>query len=112
MTKGYVIAHLNMSNPDAFMAGYGSKIQGVIEQFGGKIPLSGGVVSYAEKENAHLDVVVEFPDVAAAHVCFKSYAYIPDFGTYSDKGASGVVSGDSGRRAATDGFIKFLQDYP
>ena len=33
-------------------------------------------------------------------------------GAYSDKGASGIVSGDSGRRAATDGFLKFLQDYP
>ena len=95
MTKGYVIAHLNMSNPDAFMAGYGSKIQGVIEQFGGKIPLSGGVVSYAEKENAHLDVVVEFPDVAAARACLESDAYkeIKSARTNNSSGQFMIVEG-------------------
>ncbi len=33
MAKGYVIAHFKFKNLDAFMAGYGTKIDGVISQF-------------------------------------------------------------------------------
>jgi uncharacterized protein (DUF1330 family) len=75
MPKGYVIAHLNVTNPDAFMAGYASKIQGVVEKSGGKFLVRGGNVSYAEGDKAGLNVIVEFPDVAAAHAWLESDAY-------------------------------------
>ncbi|SVC34418.1 uncharacterized protein METZ01_LOCUS287272, partial [marine metagenome] len=42
MAKGYIIAHFTMIDQDAFMAGYGSNIQNVIEQFGGKFLVRGG----------------------------------------------------------------------
>ena len=57
------------------MAGYGSKIDGVISQFGGQFLVRGGDVSYAEEDKADFDVIVEFPDVAAAQACLDSDAY-------------------------------------
>ena len=75
MAKGYIIAHFTMIDQDAFMAGYGSNIQNVIEQFGGKFLVRGGHVSYAEEDKADRDVIFEFPDVAAAESCLASAAY-------------------------------------
>ena len=75
MSKGYVIAHFKFTNLDAFMAGYGSKIDSVISQFGGQFLVRGGDVPYAEEDKADFDVIVEFPDIAAAQACMNSNAY-------------------------------------
>ena len=75
MAKGYVIAHFKFTNLDAFMTGYGTKIDGVISQFGGKFLVRGGNVPYAEEDTADFDVIVEFPDIAAAKACMESDAY-------------------------------------
>ena len=75
MAKGYVIAHFKFTNLDAFMVGYGTKIDGVISQFGGKFLVRGGNVPYAEEDKADFDVIVEFPDIGAAKACMESDAY-------------------------------------
>ena len=76
MAKGCVIAHFKIKNPDAFKVGYGSKIEGVIEQFGGKFLVRGGEIAYSEgKKLGDLNVIVEFPDRESALNWKKSSEY-------------------------------------
>ena len=36
MPKAYVIGHVTLTNPEKFMADYGSKVEDTIKAFGGK----------------------------------------------------------------------------
>ena len=95
MVKCYIIANLNMTNPDALVAGYASKIQCVIEQFGGKFLVRDSDVPCAEEDKAELGVIVEFPGVAAAQACMASDAYkeIKSARTENTSGQFMVVEG-------------------
>ena len=76
MPKGYVIAHLTLKDKERFFNEYGSKIEAVVGQFGGKFLVRGGEVLYREGETiSDIDVIVEFPDKEAGQNCLKSDAY-------------------------------------
>ena len=67
MPKAYAIAHVTFTNREKFMADYGSKVEATINAFGGKFLVRGGEVSYQEGEAlGDINVVIEFPDRAAA----------------------------------------------
>jgi len=67
MPKAYVIAHVTFTNRDKFMADYGSKVEATVNAFGGQFLVRGGEVSYQEGEAlGDINVVIEFPDRAAA----------------------------------------------
>ena len=75
MSKGYIIGHLKMITPDAFKSEHASKIAPMLEAFGGRFLVRGGNISYSEGEKADIDVVEEFPDVAAAQEFISSESY-------------------------------------
>ena len=64
-----------MTNPDAFKSEYASKIAPMLEAFGGRFFVRGGNVPYGEGEKADIDVVAEFPGVAAAQAFLSSGSY-------------------------------------
>ena len=67
MPKAYVIAHVTFTNREKFMADYGSKVEATVNAFGGQFLVRGGEVSYQEGEAlGDINVVIEFPDRAAA----------------------------------------------
>ena len=75
MSKAYWIAHPTITDKEKFMADYASKVGEVVEKFGGKFLIRGGVVSYGEGEAASIDVVVEFPSRERAMACNDSPEY-------------------------------------
>ena len=67
MPKAYAIAHVTFTNREKFMADYGSKVEATVNAFGGRFLVRGGEVSYQEGEAlGDINVVIEFPDRAAA----------------------------------------------
>ncbi|MBM9593365.1 DUF1330 domain-containing protein [Roseitranquillus sediminis] len=74
MPKGYWIANITVTNPDAYRE-YVERDTAIIEGFGGRFLVRGGDV--AEREGDVLDrfVVIEFPDHEAALACWNSAEY-------------------------------------
>ena len=66
MSKGYVIAHPNLTNPEKFVSEYGSKVADVIERYDGQILVRGGDVFYRDGDSTDLNVGIEFPSLAKA----------------------------------------------
>ena len=76
MPKAYAIGHVTLTNAEKFMAEYGSKVELTINEFGGKFLARGGEVFYQEGEPlGEINVVVEFPDRAAAIAWEESEQY-------------------------------------
>ena len=47
MPKAYMMVHLELTNPEAFAAGFGSKVETVANKFGGEfLVLSGEVLRW------------------------------------------------------------------
>ena len=72
---GYLIAHIEVTNPQAFEA-YRAAVPAVIASFGGRYLIRGGKVEIKEGtwEIPRL-VVLEFPSVDKAHEFYNSPAY-------------------------------------
>ena len=76
MPKAYVIAHVTLTNAEQFVAEYGSKVKATVDAFGGQFLVRGGEVSYREGETiGEIEVVIEFPDRAAAIAWEESEQY-------------------------------------
>jgi uncharacterized protein (DUF1330 family) len=75
MSKGYIIAHLNIQKKAAFGMGYALKVERIISEFGGKFLVRGNNVPYAEGDKFDIDVIAEFPDLALAQACLASNSY-------------------------------------
>ena len=75
MSKGYIIAHPTLTNPEKFVSDYGSKVADVVEKYDGQFLVRGGNVSYREGDPADLNVVVEFPSLEKAMECINSPEY-------------------------------------
>ena len=76
MPKAYVIAHVTLTNTEQFVAEYGSKVEATINAFGGKFLVRDGEVSYQEGQSlGDINVVIEFPDRAAAILWEESEQY-------------------------------------
>lgn len=74
MAKGYWIAHITVTNPDAY-AEYVARDTPIIARFGGKFLIRGGPSDVIEGQFKDRHVVIEFPDMEAARACFYSEDY-------------------------------------
>jgi len=73
----YVIANVNVSDPDRF-AEYGKQVVDVVHQFGGRYLVRGGEIDNLEGDaGLHRRVVLEFPDKDAARAFYDSEEYAP-----------------------------------
>ncbi len=75
MAKGYFIAHLDVSDPDAY-GPYRDKAPGTVAQHGGKYLTRGGDMESVEGDPLpSRTVVLEFPSVEAARAWYNSPEY-------------------------------------
>lgn len=71
----YVIAHINVTNPEGFKA-YQAKVPGIIAQYGGTYLVRGGHATDMENEMPYpRHVVVQWPDREAAERFYHSPEY-------------------------------------
>ena len=92
MSKAYVIGHVTLTNPEKFMADYGSKVEDTIKAFGGKFLARGGKVSYQEGEPlGEIHVIGEFPDRAAAIAWEESEQYQAILAGRTDNSVGGIL---------------------
>lgn len=74
MPKGYVVARAKVTNATQWAA-YAAKASEAIRQYGGTPIVRGGQMTVAEGEGRARNVVIEFPDFAAA----KAYALSQEY---------------------------------
>jgi uncharacterized protein (DUF1330 family) len=74
MTKGYWFARVDVTNPDGYKL-YAAAIQPIFKKFGARYLTRGGRSENVEGENRSRNVVIEFPDYAAALACYRSPEY-------------------------------------
>ena len=92
MPKAYVIGHVTLTNPEKFMADYGSKVEDTIKAFGGNFLARGGEVSYQEGEPlGEIHVIVEFPGRAAAIAWEGSEQYQAILAGRTDNSVGGIL---------------------
>ncbi|WP_116475382.1 DUF1330 domain-containing protein [Zobellella maritima] len=73
--KGYWIAHVTVSNPDAYQA-YTELAPGILAAFGAKLLARGGKAQVLEGQPGRdRHVVIEFPSYQDALSCYYSEAY-------------------------------------
>ena len=92
MPKAYVIGHVTLTNAERFMADYGSKVKTTIKAFGGQFLARGGEVFYQEGEPlGEINVIVEFPDRAAAIAWEESEQYQAILPGRTDNSVGGIL---------------------
>jgi uncharacterized protein (DUF1330 family) len=74
MPKGYWIARLDISDPDAYAA-YRALNGIAFAKFGGRFLVRGGPYKLARGEGRQHNVVIEFPSGDAARACYDSPEY-------------------------------------
>lgn len=75
MPKGYVIAQINVTNPDVYPS-YVKQVQPTIDHFGGRFLVRGGDAQSFENEPfGDRHVVIEFPSKQAALDWYHSDIY-------------------------------------
>lgn len=74
MPKGYWIAHVDVSNPDGYAA-YAAANPAIFKKFGGRFVVRAGKYECPEGNTRSRNVVIEFPDYAAALACYRSPEY-------------------------------------
>jgi uncharacterized protein (DUF1330 family) len=75
LPKGYWIAHVTVTDMDAYQA-YRSLVPGIIAAHGGRFIVRGGTQTIAEGTARPRTVVIEFPSLAAAQACYESPGYL------------------------------------
>ena len=92
MPKAYTIGHVTLTNAEKFMADYGSKVEATIKAFGGQFLARGGEVFYQEGEPlGEINVIVEFPDKAAAIAWEESEQYQAILPGRTDNSVGGIL---------------------
>ncbi|MBH88391.1 MAG: D-fructose-6-phosphate amidotransferase [Pelagibacterales bacterium] len=75
--KAYMIAHIEVTNPE-LMAKYREKVPAIVEKYGGKYLVRGGDSVLLEGDFfKHRVVLLEFPDREAAEKFYNSEQYAP-----------------------------------
>ena len=79
MPKAYMMVHLEVTNPEAFADGFGSKVSDIAKEFGGKFLVQLPAVHRYENQltgkQADVHGIIEFPDSASAIACDESDQY-------------------------------------
>ena len=92
MPRAYAIGHVTLTNAEKFMADYGSKVEATIKAFGGQFLARGGEVFYQEGEPlGEINVIVEFPDKAAAIAWEESEQYQAILPGRTDNSVGGIL---------------------
>ena len=92
MPKAYAIGQVPLTNAKKFMADYGSKVEATIKAFGGQFLARGGEVFYQEGEPlGEINVIVEFPDKAAAIAWEESEQYQAILPGRTDNSVGGIL---------------------
>ncbi len=74
MPKGYWIGRIDVNDPAAY-AGYAAANPAIFARFGGRFVVRAGRFEAVEGTSRARNVVVEFPDYAAALACYRSAEY-------------------------------------
>jgi uncharacterized protein (DUF1330 family) len=74
MAKGYWIAHVDVSNDEGYKP-YAMANPAIFKKFGGRFLIRGGKFECPEGSTRMRNVVIEFPDYAAALACYNSPEY-------------------------------------
>jgi uncharacterized protein (DUF1330 family) len=74
MAKGYWIARVDVNNEDGYKP-YAAANPAIFKKFGGRFLVRAGKFDAAEGVNRSRNVVIEFPDYAAALACYRSPEY-------------------------------------
>ena len=74
MAKGYWIAHVDVSNDEGYKP-YAMANPAIFKKFGGRFLIRGGKFECPEGSTRARNVVIEFPDYAAALACYNSPEY-------------------------------------
>jgi uncharacterized protein (DUF1330 family) len=74
MAKGYWIARVDVKNDEGYKA-YAAANPAIFKKFGGKFLIRNGKTEIMEGTTRSRNVVIEFPDYAAARACYDSPEY-------------------------------------
>jgi uncharacterized protein (DUF1330 family) len=74
MAKGYWIAAVDVSDPDAYKA-YIAENAIAFRKYGGRFLVRGGTTEIMEGQSRSRRVVIEFADYATALACYRSPEY-------------------------------------
>ena len=74
MAKGYWIARLDVQNEEAYKP-YAAANPAIFKKYGGRFLVRGGKFDAVEGSARARNVVIEFPDYAAALACYRSPEY-------------------------------------
>jgi uncharacterized protein (DUF1330 family) len=74
MAKGYWVARVDVNNEDGFKP-YAVANAAIFKKFGGRYVVRGGKFDGMEGSSRSRNVVIEFPDYAAAVACYRSPEY-------------------------------------
>jgi len=77
MAAGYVIAQINVTDPEAYKA-YVAAVSPIVEKYGGEYLVRGGPAQHFEGESiGERTVVIRFPTLQAATEWYHSEEYAP-----------------------------------
>jgi uncharacterized protein (DUF1330 family) len=74
MPKGYIIAHVTVTDPDAYTP-YVARNNEIFPRFGGKFVVRGGKAEILEGDGHLRHVIIEFPSYEAALACYNDPEY-------------------------------------
>jgi uncharacterized protein (DUF1330 family) len=74
MAKGYWIGRVDVNNEHGYKA-YAAANPGIFKKFGGRFVVRAGKYEAPEGTSRSRNVVIEFPDYAAALACYRSPEY-------------------------------------
>ena len=74
MPKGYWIGRVDVHNPEGYQP-YTVNNPAIFKKFGGRFVVRGGKFEAPEGTSRSRNVVIEFPDYAAALACYNSPEY-------------------------------------
>lgn len=74
MPKGYIIAHVTVTDPEAYKE-YVIKDTPILEGLGGRFVIRGGQSEVVEGESHERHVVIEFPSYEAAQAAYNDPDY-------------------------------------
>jgi len=74
MAKGYWIGRIDVRNEEGYKP-YAAANPAIFRKFGGRFVVRGGKFEAPEGEARSRNVVIEFPDYAAALACYRSPEY-------------------------------------
>ncbi len=75
MPKGYWVAHVDVTDQDAYVAGYIAAAKDTLAKFGAVFRVRAGQRQVAEGAARARTVVIEFPSYQAALDCYHSAGY-------------------------------------